>query len=110
LFSFFYAQIQFNPDDVAKSIQQNGGFIQGIRPGRPTAEYLKKISGRITLFGAIYLSLVAFVPSLAFSWANMNLVNVFSTTGILIVVSVAMEFDKQLQSQLMMKNYKGFLK
>jgi preprotein translocase subunit SecY len=109
-FSYFYAMIQFNPDDVAKSIQQNGGFIQGIRPGRPTAEYLKKISGRITLFGAIYLSLVAFVPSLAFSWANMNLVNVFSTTGILIVVSVAMEFDKQLQSQLMMKNYKGFLK
>lgn len=109
-FSFFYAQIQFNPDDVAKSIQQNGGFIQGIRPGRNTAEYLKKISGRITLFGAIYLSLVAFVPSIAFAWADSNLVNVFSTTGILIVVSVAMEFDKQLQSQLMMKNYKGFLK
>lgn len=109
-FSFFYAQIQFNPDDVAKSIQQNGGFIQGIRPGRNTAEYLKKISGRITLFGAIYLSLIAFIPSIAFAWADSNLVNVFSTTGILIVVSVAMEFDKQLQSQLMMKNYKGFLK
>ncbi len=111
-FSFFYSQMQFNPDDVAKSIQQNGGFIQGIRPGRPTAEYLKKISGRITLFGAIYLSLVAFVPSLLFSLVSPDgsLVNVFSTTGILIVVSVAMEFDKQLQSQLMMKNYKGFLK
>ena len=112
-FAFFYAQIQFNPDDVAKSIQQNGGFIQGIRPGRPTAEFLKKISGRITLFGAIYLSLVAFVPSLIFSLAtngNSDLVSVFSTTGILIVVSVAMEFDKQLQAQLMMKNYKGFLK
>lgn len=109
-FSFFYAQMQFNPDDVAKSIQQNGGFIQGIRPGRPTAEYLKKISGRITLFGAIYLSLIAFIPSIAFAWASSDLVNVFSTTGILIVVSVAMEFDKQLQSQLMMKNYKGFLK
>ena len=109
-FSFFYAQMQFNPDDVAKSIQQNGGFIQGIRPGRPTADYLKKISNRITLFGAIYLSLVAFIPSIAFSWASSDLVNVFSTTGILIVVSVAMEFDKQLQSQLMMKTYKGFLK
>lgn len=109
-FSFFYAQMQFNPDDVAKSIQQNGGFIQGIRPGRPTAEYLKKISGRITLFGAIYLSLIAFIPSMAFAWVSSDLVNVFSTTGILIVVSVAMEFDKQLQSQLMMKNYKGFLK
>ncbi len=109
-FAFFYAQMQFNPDDVAKSIQQNGGFIQGIRPGRPTADYLKKISGRITLFGAIYLSLVAFIPSMVFSWVSADLVNVFSTTGILIVVSVAMEFDKQLQSQLMMKNYKGFLK
>lgn len=109
-FSFFYAQIQFNPEDVSKSIQQNGGFIQGIRPGRPTAEYLRKINNRITLFGAIYLSLVAFIPSVLFSWASFDLVNVFSTTGILIVVSVALEFDKQLQSQLMMKNYRGFLK
>ena len=109
-FSFFYAQIQFNPEDVSKSIQQNGGFIPGIRPGRPTADYLKKISNRITLFGAIFLSLIAFVPSFAFSFAGDQYVNVFSTTGILIVVSVALEFDKQLQSQLMMKNYKGFLK
>lgn len=109
-FSFFYAQIQFNPEDVSKSIQQNGGFIQGIRPGKPTAQYLKKINNRITLFGAIYLTLIAFIPSLAFSWASYDLVNVFSTTGILIIVSVALELDKQLQSQIMMKNYKGFLK
>ena len=109
-FSFFYAQMQFNPEDVSKSIQQNGGFIQGLRPGRATEAYLKKISNRITLFGAIYLSLVAFIPSVAFAWASFDLVNVFSTTGILIVVSCAMEFEKQLQAQLMMKNYKGFLK
>ena len=109
-FSFFYAQMQFNPEDVSKSIQQNGGFIQGIRPGKATENYLKKISNRITLFGAIYLSLVAFIPSLAFAWASMDLVNVFSTTGILIVVSCSMEFEKQLQAQMMMKNYKGFLK
>ncbi len=109
-FSFFYAQMQFNPEDVSKSIQQNGGFIQGIRPGKATEAYLKKISNRITLFGAIYLSLVAFIPSVAFAWASFDLVNVFSTTGILIVVSVAMEFEKQLQAQMMMKNYKGFLK
>ena len=114
-FSFFYASMQFNPEDVSKTIQQNGGFIQGIRPGRPTAEYLKRINNRITLFGAIYLSLVAFIPSIlgiiatALSW-NTDLISVFSTTGILIVVSVALELDKQLQSQLMMKNYKGFLK
>ena len=109
-FSCFYAQMQFNPEDISKSIQQNGGFIQGIRPGRATEAYLKKISNRITLFGAIYLSLVAFIPSVAFAWASFDLVNVFSTTGILIVVSCAMEFEKQLQAQLMMKNYKGFLK
>ena len=109
-FSFFYAQMQFNPEDVSKSIQQNGGFIQGIRPGKATEAYLKKISNRITLFGAIYLSLVAFIPSVMFAWADYTLVNVFSTTGILIVVSCAMELEKQLQAQLMMKNYKGFLK
>ena len=110
VFAFFYAQIQFNPEDVSRSIQQNGGFIQGIRPGKPTAEYLSRINKRITLFGAIFLTLVAFIPSIAFSWAGQDLVSVFSTTGILIVVSVALEFDKQLQSQILMKNYKGFLK
>ncbi len=109
-FSFFYAQMQFNPEDVSKSIQQNGGFIQGIRPGKATENYLKKISNRITLFGAIYLSLIALIPSIAFAWASFDLVNVFSTTGILIIVSVAMEFHKQMEAQLMMKNYKGFLK
>ena len=116
-FSFFYAQIQFNPEDVSKSIQQNGGFIQGIRPGKPTAQYLKRINNRITLFGAIYLSIVAFIPSILSMVLtslnvihNASLLSVFSTTGILIVVSVAMELDKQLEAQLMMKNYKGFLK
>lgn len=116
-FSFFYASMQFNPDDVSKTIQQNGGFIQGIRPGKPTADYLKKINNRITLFGAIYLSLVAFIPSLLSIivislgiMSDTTLISVFSTTGILIVVSCGLELDKQLQSQLMMKNYKGFLK
>ena len=116
-FAFFYSSMQFNPEDVSKTIQQNGGFIQGIRPGKPTAEYLKRISNRITLFGAIYLSLVAFIPSiLSMIVVSLNitsdtsLLSVFSTTGILIVVSVALELEKQLQSQLMMKNYKGFLK
>ena len=108
--------MQFNPEDVSKTIQQNGGFIQGIRPGKPTADYLKKISNRITLFGAIYLSMVAFIPSLlsmilaGVGIKDLSLLSVFSTTGILIVVSVALELDKQLESQLMMKNYKGFLK
>lgn len=116
-FAFFYASMQFNPEDVSKTIQQNGGFIQGIRPGKPTAQYLKRINNRITLFGAMYLSLVALIPSiLTIILTSTNviedatLLTVFSTTGILIVVSVAMELDKQLEAQLMMKNYKGFLK
>ncbi len=115
-FSFFYASMQFNPEDVSKTIQQNGGFIQGIRPGKPTAEYLKRINNRITLFGAIYLSLVAFIPSIlsmvltSLGMSNLTLLSVFSTTGILIVVSVSLELDKELESQLMMKNYRGFLK
>ncbi len=115
-FSFFYSSMQFNPEDVSKTIQQNGGFIQGIRPGKPTCDYLKKINNRITLFGAIYLTLVAFIPSIlsmiltAVGVEDVSLLSVFSTTGILIVVSVALDLQKQMESQLMMKNYKGFLK
>lgn len=110
-FSYFYNQIQFNPDDISKSIQQNGGFIPGTRPGKPTADYLKRVSNRITLFGAIFLAVVALVPSLIFKGiGGDSLVNVFSATGLLIIVSVALEFEQALQSQIMMKNYKGFLK
>ena len=114
-FAYFYNQIQFNPDDISKSIQSNGGFIPGTRPGKPTADYLKRISGRITLFGAIFLALVALVPSLIFqiiggAGAGQTLVNAFSATGMLIIVSVALEFEQALQSQIMMKNYRGFLK
>ncbi len=112
-FSYFYAQITFNPDDISKQIQQNGGFIPGIRPGKPTAEHLKKISNRVIFFGAIFLAFIALVPSLIFKGISGNetsLINAFSATGLLIVVSVALEFDKQLEAQLLMKNYRGFLK
>lgn len=110
-FCYFYAQIQFNPEEVARNIQQYGGFIPGIRPGKPTYEYLVRISKRVTLFGAIYLAFIAIVPSLIFSLVlDSTLVNALSATGMLIVVSVALEFDKQLESQMMMKQYKGFLK
>ena len=109
-FSYFYNQIQFNPDDISKSIQGNGGFIPGTRPGKPTADYLKKISNRITLFGAIFLAIVALIPSLVFKAIDFSLAGVFSATGLLIIVSVALEFEQALQSQIMMKNYKGFLK
>ena len=111
-FSFFYSQIQFNPEDISRNIQQNGGFIPGIRPGRPTTDYLKKINNRITLFGAIFLALLALITSIVLPAVGTEngLSNAFSATGLLIVVSVAMEFDTQLQNQLMMKHYKGFLK
>lgn len=116
-FAYFYAQIQFNPEDVAKNIQQYGGFIPGIRAGKPTSDFLKKISNRITLFGAIFLALLALIPTFVFnalngtySGYNLGISNAFSATGLLIVVSVALEFNKQLESQIMMKHYKGFLK
>lgn len=111
-FSYFYAQIQFNPEDISRNIQQYGGFINGIRPGKPTTEYLSRISKRLTLFGAVYLAFIALVPSVIFAavLSDATLVGAFSATGMLIVVSVALEFDKQLQSLMMMKQYKGFLK
>ncbi len=113
-FAFFYAQISFNADDVSKRIQQQGGFIPGIRAGKPTSDYLRKISNRITLFGAVFLAFIALIPSLAF-WAigeyagAATLINAFSATGLMIVVSVALELDKQLEAQMLMRNYKGFL-
>ena len=111
-FSYFYSQISFNPDDISKQIQQNGGFIPGIRPGKPTADYLRKISNRVVLFGAIFLAFIALVPNLVFKGISGDsaLINGFSATSLLIVVSVALEFDKQLEAQLLMRNYRGFLK
>lgn len=109
-FAYFWTQVTFNPEDISKNIQQNGGFIPGIRPGKPTAEYLKKISNRITLFGALFLSVIAIIPSLIFKSIGGTLTSAFSATGLLIVVSVAIEFDKSLEAQMLMKSYKGFLK
>ncbi|MBO5102949.1 MAG: preprotein translocase subunit SecY [Clostridia bacterium] len=117
-FSYFYSQITFNPEEVSRNLQQSGGFIPGIRAGRPTTDYLKKISGRITFFGASYLTIIFIIPTLIFSILGLGIgaadtntmLNAFSVTGMLIVVSVALEFDKQLDAQMLMKNYRGFLK
>lgn len=111
-FAFFYSQIQFQPEDISKTIQQNGGFIPGIRPGKPTADYLKKTSDRLTLFGAIFLALLALIPSLILNaiLPGASTSGSFSATGMLIVVSVALEFNTALESQIMAKKYKGFLK
>lgn len=109
-FAFFYSQIQFNAEDISKTIQSNGGFIQGYRPGRPTMEYLNKVQKRITLFGAIFLAMMALIPSIIFRLIDPGASSIFSATGMLICVSVALEFNTALESQVMMKNYKGFLK
>ena len=109
-FAFFYAQIQFNPEDISKQIQQNGGFIQGVRPGKATQEHLDKINKRITLFGAIFLAIMALIPAIIFRYIDPTKSSIFSATGMLIAVSVALEFNTALESQIMMKNYKGFLK
>lgn len=111
-FAFFYAKIQFDADDISRNIQSRGGFIPGIRPGRPTGDYLNRINNRITLFGALFLAVLSLIPSVVFSqiMEGSALVNAFSATGMLITVSVALEFNKQLEDQLMRKNVKGFLK
>ena len=107
-FSYFYSQIAFNPIDVSKNIQQYGGFIPGIRPGKPTSDYLAKILSRLTLFGAFFLAIVAAVPTLFSSISGMN--SAFGATSLLIMVSVALETTKAIESQMMMRHYKGFLK
>lgn len=116
VFAYFYSQIQFNPVEISRNIQNNGGFVTGIRPGRETAEYLAKVVSRITLWGAVFLAIIAFVPSILFSipgWAGLTrvsrLVSSFSTTGMLICVSVALEFNKALENQILMRHYKGLL-
>ena len=110
-FAYFYSSLQFDTEQISRQIQQNGGFIQGIRPGKPTADYLGNINKRITLFGAIFLAFMALVPTLLFTAIGAGgVTSAFSATGMLIVVSVALEFDKQLEAQMLAKNYRGFLK
>ena len=114
MFSYFYSTIQFNPVEVANNLKKNGGFIPGFRPGKPTADFLHKVISRITLFGAIYLAIVALLPTItgnimnaAGSTAGSGLA--IGGTSIIIVVGVALETTKALEAQLMMRHYKGFL-
>ena len=108
LFTFFYNAITFNPVEISKNVQQNGGMIPGVRQGHPTSLYISKISKRITLFGAIFLALLATVPTLFYSLVGLSLPLVASS--LLIAVSVAIETMRQLESQMTMRHYKGFLK
>lgn len=106
-FSFFYTSIVFNPVEIADNMKKNGGFIPGIRPGQPTANYISKVSNRITLAGAFCYSIIALVPVL-FQWIfKMNVG--FGGTTLMIVVGVCLDTIKQMESQLLMRHYKGFL-
>jgi len=106
-FTYFYSSISFNPHNIADNLKQHGGFIPGIRPGSTTAEYLHRISNRITFFGALFLAFLAAVPLIG---SNFLGIHGFGATSILILVSVALETSKQIESQLLMRHYKGFLR
>ncbi len=108
MFTYFYTAVTFNPVDQADNLKKYGGFIPGVRPGRPTAEYLDRILSRLTFPGALYLGAVAALPTLLISQTSANFF--FGGTSILIVVGVALDTVKQLEAQLMMRNYEGFLK
>jgi preprotein translocase subunit SecY len=108
IFTYFYTAVTFNPVDQADNLKKYGGFIPGVRPGRPTAEYLDRILSRLTFPGAIYLGAVAALPTILISQTSANFF--FGGTSILIVIGVALDTVKQLEAQLMMRNYEGFLK
>jgi preprotein translocase subunit SecY len=108
VFTYFYTAVTFNPVDQADNLKRYGGFIPGVRPGRPTAEYLDRILSRLTFPGALYLGAVAALPTILISQTSANFY--FGGTSILIVIGVALDTVKQLEAQLMMRNYEGFLK
>jgi preprotein translocase subunit SecY len=108
IFTYFYTAVTFNPVDQADNLKKYGGFIPGVRPGRPTAEYLDRILARLTFPGALFLAAIAALPTLLFNQTSANFF--FGGTSILIVIGVAHDTVKQLEAQLMMRNYEGFLK
>jgi preprotein translocase subunit SecY len=108
LFTYFYTAVTFNPVEQADNLKKYGGFIPGVRPGRPTAEYLDRILARLTFPGALYLAAIAALPTILINQTAANFY--FGGTSILIVVGVALDTMKQLEAQLMMRNYEGFLK
>ncbi|GHU87041.1 protein translocase subunit SecY [Clostridia bacterium] len=107
-FAYFYTSIQFNPIEVANNLKQNGGFIPGFRPGKPTSDFIKRVLNKITLFGALFLGVVALLPTIMSGAMDMKGLS-WGGTSVLIVVGVALETMKQLESQMLMRHYKGFL-
>jgi preprotein translocase subunit SecY len=109
-FAYFYVSITFNPEETADNMKQYGGFIPGIRSGKPTADYLAYVLNRITLPGALYLATIATLPYLAFEALGVGSRFAFGGTSILIIVGVGLDTVKQIESQLQQRNYEGFLK
>jgi preprotein translocase subunit SecY len=111
-FTYFYVSITFNPDERADEMKKFGGFIPGIRPGKPTADYLRYVLSRITLPGSIYLGVIAVLPNLFLEIGNTGTVQnlPFGGTAVLIMIGVGLDTVKQIESQLMQRNYEGFLK
>ncbi len=107
-FTYFYTAVTFNTHDVADNLKKNGGFIPGLRPGKPTSDYLDKILSRITFSGGIFLVIIALMPTLAMGITGLNLT--FGGTSLLIAVGVALETMKQIESHLLMRHYQGFMK
>ena len=107
-FSYFYSTIQFNPIEISNNLKKNGGFIPGFRPGKPTADFIKKVLNKVTLFGAIYLGIVAILPLIIGKVVN-NAALYIGGTSVIIVVGVALETVQALESQMLMRQYKGFL-
>jgi preprotein translocase subunit SecY len=108
-FGYFYASIHFNPIEIANNLKKNGGFIPGFRAGRPTSDFIKKVLGRITLFGSLYLGAIALIPLIVGALSPQLQGLAFSGTSIIIVVGVALETMKSLEAQMLMRHYKGFL-
>ena len=105
-FTFFYTAMIYNPIEMANNIKNNGGFIPGIRPGKPTSDFITKVMNKVTVIGSIAIALVAVLPILM-SRGNMSVA--FGGTSLLILVGVAIETYRQIESQMLMRNYKGFL-
>ncbi len=108
-FSWFYAQIQYDPVEISNNLKKNGGFIPGFRPGKPTADFIKKVIGKIIVFGAIYLAVVALLPIVAGNLMTDVQSLAIGGTSVIIVVGVALETVKALEAQMLMRHYKGFL-
>ena len=108
-FSYFYTAVVFKPEDISTNMKKNGGFILGIRPGKPTTDYIEKVMGRITLGGSIALAVIAIIPTIMTGVMHINTFY-FGGTAVIIVVGVALDTVHQIEGQLLMRHYEGILK